>query len=136
MDTSNAPTDERGRPVLEPGPDHPITVEPAGSRVSVGLAGVTVAESDRALALREAGYPTVLYLPLADVDRALLRESQRTTYCPFKGDATYWSVEAGGEAAVDAVWGYPDARPAVGAIADHVAFYPDPITVTSAAPVE
>lgn len=127
--------DDRGRPVLAPGPDHPITVEPAGSEVRVSLAGVTVAHSDRALALREAGYPTVLYLPLDDVDRSVLRESAHTTYCPYKGDATYWSVDVGGTTARDALWGYPDPLPALAVIAGHVAFYPDPIVVSSVPPV-
>ncbi len=133
---SDATHDDRGRPVLEPGPDHPITVGPSGTEVTVRLGEVTVAHTHDALVLREAGYPPVLYVPLDAVDQDLLAPSDHTTYCPYKGDATYWTLRTDEHLATDAVWGYPDARQGVGAIAGHVAFYPETVQVLSDPPLE
>jgi uncharacterized protein (DUF427 family) len=113
------------KPMLTPGPSHPITVEPTGSRVVVTVAGQVVADSTNALTLREADYPAAQYIPIDDVDKAVLRPTDTTTYCPFKGDASYYSVEAGGEVLEDVIWSYQNPYPAVGAIAGHAAFYPD-----------
>ena len=111
--------------IREPGPDHPITIEPNPDRVVVTVAGKTVADTRRALTLREAGYPPVAYVPLEDVDRSLLEPTDHSSYCPFKGDANYYSVPAGGERSANAVWEYRSPYPAVAEIAGHVAFYPD-----------
>jgi uncharacterized protein (DUF427 family) len=111
--------------ILEPGPDHPITIEPNPGRVVVTVAGKTVADTRRALTLREADYEPVAYVPLEDVDRSLLESTDHSSYCPFKGDANYYSVPAGGERSANAVWEYRSPYPAVGEIAGHVAFYPD-----------
>jgi uncharacterized protein (DUF427 family) len=113
------------KPIKHPGPDHPITVERNPARVVVTVAGHVVADTRHALTLREANYPPVQYVPLADVDRSLLAESDHASYCPFKGDAGYYSVPAGGERSVNAVWTYRDPYAAVAEIAGHVAFYPD-----------
>lgn len=113
------------RPVLEPGPDHPITVTQTLGRVVVTAGGKVVADTRAALTLQESTYPAVQYVPLADVDRSLLEPTSTETYCPYKGDATYYSIPAGGEKAVDAVWEYREPRPAVADIKDHVAFYPN-----------
>ncbi len=75
--------------VLVPGPDHPITVTPAGTTVTVRFGDRVIAETDRALVLQEASYPAVHYLPLEDVDADVLRPSAHETYCPFKGVASY-----------------------------------------------
>jgi uncharacterized protein (DUF427 family) len=112
------------KPVLEPGPDHPITVTPTPGRVVVTVAGTVVADSRNALTLQEASYPAVQYVPLADVDTSLLTRTDSTSYCPYKGDAGYYSIPVGGDKAVDAVWEYAEPRPAVAAIKDHVAFWP------------
>ena len=114
-----------GKPVLQPGPNHPITVEANPARVVVSVAGLVVADTRRALTLREADYPPVQYVPIADVDRSLLERTGTTSYCPFKGDAGYYSIPAGGERSVDAIWTYEAPHPAVAEIKDHVAFYPD-----------
>ncbi len=111
--------------VLVPGPDHPITVEPTGARVTVRAGGRLVADTTNALTLQEASYPGVQYVPLADVDASVLVESDHTSYCPFKGEASYYSLQVGDEVAGAAVWYYPSPHEAVGAIAGHVAFYPD-----------
>ena len=108
-----------------PGPDHPITITPNPRRVVVTVAGQVVADSRAALTLQEAAYPPVLYLPRADVDMAQLERTAHATYCPYKGDCAYYSVPAGGERARDAAWTYEQPYEAVGAIRDHLAFYPD-----------
>lgn len=113
------------KPVLEPGPDHPITITPNHNRVVVTVAGKVVADTRNALTLQEASYPPVQYVPLSDVDESVLERTSTETYCPYKGDASYYSIPLGGDTAVDAVWEYQDPRPAVAAIKDHVAFYPD-----------
>jgi uncharacterized protein (DUF427 family) len=118
-------SDVRHRPVLRPGPDHPITVEPNPERVVVTVAGKTVADTRRALTLQEAGYAPVQYIPPQDVDFSLLEPTDHASYCPYKGDANYYSVPAGGERSANAVWQYREPYEAVAEIAGHVAFYPD-----------
>ncbi|MFC1420727.1 DUF427 domain-containing protein [Streptacidiphilus cavernicola] len=113
------------KPVLQPGPNHPITVDANPSRVVVTVAGKVVADSRRALTLREGNYPAVQYLPIEDVDRSLLERTDTSTYCPFKGDASYYSIPVGGERSVDAVWVYEQPHQAVAEIKDRVAFYSD-----------
>ena len=108
-----------------PGPDHPITIEPTGSRVLVTVAGKVIADSLDALTLRESTYPAVQYIPRKDVVMALLERSGHTSYCPYKGDAAYFSIPVGGERSVNAIWTYESPYEAVGVIKDHVAFYPD-----------
>jgi uncharacterized protein (DUF427 family) len=94
-----------------------------------------IADTTVALTLREAGYPPVQYVPLTDVDPRRLRRSNSATYCPYKGDASYYSVVTGDGEIVDAGWTYEQPYPAVAEIAGHVAFYPDrvQIEVTAAA---
>jgi uncharacterized protein (DUF427 family) len=113
------------KPIMQPGPDHPITIEANPSRVVVSVAGRTVADSQHALTLREADYAPVQYIPLADVDQTLLEATDHASYCPFKGDASYYSVPAGAERSANAVWVYRAPYDAVAQIKDHVAFYPD-----------
>ncbi|MGA0530932.1 DUF427 domain-containing protein [Hansschlegelia sp. KR7-227] len=113
------------RTIKTPGPDHPISIEPNPARVVVTVAGRVVADTAAALTLREANYPPVQYVPLADVDVALLRPTDHATYCPYKGDCAYYSIPIGGPRSENAVWTYPSPHPAVAAIKDHVAFYPD-----------
>ena len=105
----------------EPGTGHPITVAPLGRRVVVRAGGRIVVDTENALALREASYPPVYYLPRADADMTLLARSDSQTRCPYKGLASYYSLPG----APDAVWTYEDPCPSVAAIRDHLAFYPD-----------
>ena len=124
------------RPVLEPGPDHPITIEPHGGHVTVRRGAAVIAETDRALDLHEASYPAVLYVPLADVDQGLLGDSDQHTYCPYKGEASYFDIVAEeGKTDTDAgaIWYYPEPYGAVEAIRDHVAFYADRVDIASEA---
>lgn len=119
----------RSKPVLTPGPRHPITIEPAAGRVRVTFADRVVADTGNALVLREASYPPVFYVPLADVDTAVLEPSTRRTYCPYKGDASYFTLRAGDRIADDAVWRYESPYDAVARIAGHVAFYPQHVSI-------
>ena len=108
-----------------PGPDHPITIQPSLDRVQVKLAGQTVAESTNALTLREARYAPVQYIPKADVRMELLTPTTHKTHCPYKGDASYYSIKVGDRTAENAVWCYEQPFDAVSEIAGHLAFYPD-----------
>ena len=111
----------------EPGPDHPIAIEPNPHRVRVVLGGVIVAETTRALTLTEARLPPVQYIPREDAAMDLFDPTARTTHCPYKGDAAYFTLTAGGLVAKDAVWTYEKPFPAVSAIAGHLAFYPNKV---------
>jgi uncharacterized protein (DUF427 family) len=113
------------RPIKLPGPEHPITIEPNPARVVVSVAGRVIADTRSALTLREASYPAVQYVPRTDVDLSLLSRTRHATYCPYKGEAAYYSIPVGGERSVDAVWTYEAPYDAVAAIRDHLAFYPD-----------
>src|SRR3954464_12237285 len=113
------------REIRQPGPGHQIEIEPTPGRVVVTVAGQKVADTARALTLHEGRLRPVQYIPLEDVEASLLQATDHTSYCPFKGDATYHSVPAGGERSINAVWTYRDPYPAVALIAGHVAFYPE-----------
>jgi uncharacterized protein (DUF427 family) len=119
---------------LTPGPDHPITLEKARSRVVVRSGAMVVAETTQAIELNEASYPPVFYIPLDDVDQRLLRPSEAHTWCPYKGEASYYDIVDGDGDGSDlsaAVWYYDDPFPAVAGIKGHVAFYSDRVTVTA-----
>lgn len=118
------------RPHLIPGPDHPITVEPAGVRVVVRAGEHVVADTTDALALQESTYPVAYYIPLADVDQRLLKRTEHSTYCPYKGDASYYSVVTPDSALENAVWTYEEPYAAVSPIAKRVSFYADRLEVT------
>jgi uncharacterized protein (DUF427 family) len=108
-----------------PGPDHPISIERNPRRVVVTLGDKVIADTTDALTLREASYPAVQYIPRRDVDMAALERSETESYCPFKGDASYYSIPVGGARSVDAIWTYETPYDAVPSIKDHLAFYPD-----------
>jgi uncharacterized protein (DUF427 family) len=117
---------------LIPGPDHPITLERSSSRVVVQSGSVVIAETSRALEMREASYPAVLYVPIDDVDQRLLRHSEEHTWCPYKGEASYFDIVDGQRTDLNAaVWYYADPFPAVADIKDHVAFYADRVAITT-----
>jgi uncharacterized protein (DUF427 family) len=122
MSSNNTPNTKT---VKIPGPDHPITIERNPSRVVVTVAGRIIADTRNALTLREAHYPPVFYVPRKDVDIALLKRTEHSTYCPYKGDAAYFSIPSGGERAINAIWTYESPYPAVEPIREHLAFYSD-----------
>jgi uncharacterized protein (DUF427 family) len=114
------------RPVLEPTTDHPISIAPTGARVTVRINGEVVADSQAALQLQESTYPAVQYIPVDDVVQQRLSRTDTSTYCPYKGEASYYSVTtAAGDTVDDVIWTYEQPYPAVAAIAGHLAFYPD-----------
>jgi uncharacterized protein (DUF427 family) len=115
----------QAKPIKTPGPDHPISVKRNPSRVIVSVAGRVIADTREALTLCEAHYPAVHYIPRKDVDMTLLARTDRTTYCPYKGDCSYFSIPLGGERSINAVWSYEAPYAAVTPIKDYLAFYPE-----------
>jgi uncharacterized protein (DUF427 family) len=113
------------RAIKIPGPDHPISIEANPSRVTVRVGGRVIADTREALTLREASYPPVQYIPRRDVDMSALTRSSHTTYCPYKGDAAYYSIPVGGTRSINAVWTYETPFEATAQIKEYVAFYPD-----------
>jgi uncharacterized protein (DUF427 family) len=118
------------REKLVPDASHPITVTPTPGRVRVVAHGSVIAESTSSLTLQESTYPAVQYVPIADFDPAALSRTDTSTYCPFKGDASYYSLVTPEGTIADAGWSYEGAYDAVAEIKDHIAFYPDKVTVT------
>lgn len=112
-------------PILAGTPDHPITITLAPHRVRVTFAGSVVADTVRALSLAEASYAPVIYIPRQDVDFAALERTSHKTRCPYKGEASYYSIHAGGRTAQNAVWSYEQPLEPVAAIAGYMAFYRD-----------
>jgi uncharacterized protein (DUF427 family) len=105
--------------------EHPITIEPNPNRVRVLFSGRVIADTTRALTLREASLPPVQYIPREDAVMSLLERTAHKTHCPYKGDAAYYSIRAAGRGAENAVWTYEEPYPGVAAIKGHLAFYPD-----------
>jgi uncharacterized protein (DUF427 family) len=117
--------ESKPKAIKVPGPDHPITIERHAGKVVVKAAGRIVADTRDALTLREASYLPVQYIPRKDVDMRLLERTDHATYCPYKGICAYYSIPAGGQRSINAVWTYEAPYAAVAAIRDYLAFYPD-----------
>jgi uncharacterized protein (DUF427 family) len=115
----------KSKPVKIPGPDHPIKITRNPGRIVVTVAGHVVANSGDALVLQESSYPAVHYIPRRDVDMSLLEKTKHTTYCPYKGECSYFSIPVGGERSTNAVWSYETPHDAVSEITEFMAFYPD-----------
>ena len=113
-----------------PGREHPITIEPAGQRIVVRVGDRVVADTTAALTLREAGYRPVHYIPMMDVDQTVLRASSTSTYCPYKGDASYYTIVGPNGELADAIWTYEHPYAAVESIAGHLAFYADRVEIS------
>jgi uncharacterized protein (DUF427 family) len=113
-----------GKDIRMPSPDHPITISPTEGKVRVTVAGRIVAESTRAFQLEEKGYPPVYYLPRSDADMSLLVRTTHYTYCPHKGDCSFYSIPIGGANSENAVWRYEGPYEAVASIGGYLAFYP------------
>jgi uncharacterized protein (DUF427 family) len=111
--------------VKSPGPDHPITIEATQAHITVSVAGKVIADTHEALSLKEASYPAVIYIPRKDVDMSSLERTSHETYCPYKGECSYYSIPAGGERSVNAIWTYENPYAPVGQIKGYMAFYPD-----------
>jgi uncharacterized protein (DUF427 family) len=113
------------KPMKIPGPEHPITITPTKGRVTVTVNRLRIADTREALTLKEATYSPVQYIPREDVDMTQLQRTEHQTYCPYKGDCAYYSIPAGGNRSVNAVWTYEAPYAAVSAIREYLAFYPD-----------
>jgi uncharacterized protein (DUF427 family) len=109
--------------------DHPITIGPIAERVRVVWRGRKIGDSKRALELKEANYPPVVYVPRADMDMNALQRTARVTTCPYKGEANYYSIADGQIRDDNAVWTYETPIADVAEIALHLAFYPDKVEV-------
>ncbi|MGY4513862.1 DUF427 domain-containing protein [Bradyrhizobium sp. USDA 3650] len=112
-----------------PGPDHPITITPNPRRIRVTAGDIVIAETTKALTLKEAKYPAVQYVPRQNANMALLERTDRVTHCPYKGDASYYSVKANGQTLDNAIWTYEAPFPAMTEISGHLAFYPDKVKI-------
>jgi uncharacterized protein (DUF427 family) len=110
-------------------PEHTITVEPLGKHVTVRSNGAAIASSDNALLLKERDHPERIYIPFADIDFGKLSATDTHSHCPFKGDASYWSVKDGPK---DAMWAYKHPYDEMAGIKDHGSFYPDRVTIETA----
>ena len=108
-----------------PGPDHPIAIQPTLDRVVVKFGGEVIADTIRALTLREARYSPVQYIPREDVRMDLLSRTAHQSHCPYKGDASYFTIQVKDRRSENAAWSYEHPFDAVKEIADHLAFYPD-----------
>ena len=117
------------RPVKLPGPDHPITIARHPKRVVVTVAGRSIADTRDALSLREANYPAVLYIPRKDADMSLLERTSHSTYCPYKGEASYFSIPLAGARGTNAIWTYETPYAPAAQIKDYLAFYPDRVSI-------
>ena len=111
----------------EPGPDHPITITPNPHRIRVMLGGFIIAETTQALTLQEASYPPVQYIPRQDVHMDLMESTDHKTHCPYKGEASYFTATGGGLVRENAAWSYEEPFPAVAAIKEYLAFYPNKV---------
>jgi len=112
-----------------PGPDHPITVAANPKRVQVLYNGHVIADTRKALTLKESSYRPVLYFPREDVDMAFLTRTDHSTHCPYKGDASYYTLLMDGRFAENAVWTYETPYPAMETIKDLLAFYPNQVEI-------
>lgn len=122
------------KPMKLPGPDHPIDIERYPLRVRVTFNGWVIADTTRGLKLLEAGYRPVVYIPREDVDLSLLERSDLTTYCPYKGEAAYYSIRVGDRISENAIWTYEAPYEAVASIKDFLAFYPNRVDAIDGQP--
>ena len=106
---------------------HTVTPHPSTVHITVRFAGEVIAETRRPLRVEETGYKPVFYIPREDARMELMEPTARSTHCPFKGDASYFTIKAGGKDAQNAVWSYESPKESVGEIKDYLAFYADQV---------
>jgi uncharacterized protein (DUF427 family) len=119
----------KGLTMKVPGPDHPISITPAGKHIRVTAGDLVIADTTRALTLKEATYPEVFYIPRSDATMDATLRTERVTHCPYKGDANYYSIKAGAQVLDNAIWTYETPHPAMAEIKDYLAFYPDKVKI-------
>ena len=110
-------------------PETDITIDAHPQQVRVSFNGETIADSAKVLELREAGYVEVLYIPRDDVCMEFLRSTDHATYCPFKGNASYWNISVGDETTENAAWSYEEPFEQVSGIKNYISFYPDRVKI-------
>ena len=108
----------------QPGPDHPIAIQDSDEHVRIIFAGRVVANSTHPKLMEEKGHAPVAYIPREDADASILVRTDHSSHCPYKGDASYYSIKVGDRVAENAIWTYEQPYPAVAEIAGHLAFYP------------
>ena len=123
-------TDSRKK-ILERIPDNAVGLSPAGKRITVTSNGVTIAQSSTALLVEETRHDDVFYLPREDVNMGLLESTELSTYCPFKGHASYWSL-SGVDALQNFMWSYEAPYPEVERLKGYVSFYTDKVNIVVA----
>ena len=119
----------KGSPMKVPGPDHPISITPSGKHIRVTAGDVVIADTIKAVTLKEAAYPEVFYIPRADANMDVVTRTERVTHCPYKGDANYYSIKTGHKVLDNAIWTYETPFPAMEEIKDYLAFYPDKVKI-------
>ena len=112
-----------------PGPDHPISITPSGKHIRVTAGDVVIADTTKAVTLKEATYPEVFYIPRTDANMDAVTRTERVTHCPYKGDASYYTLKADGKTLDNAIWTYEAPFPAMTEISGHLAFYPDKVKI-------
>ena len=112
-----------------PGPDHPITVTANPKRLQVLYQGHVIVDSAKALTLQESTYPAAIYFPREDAEMSFFGRTDHTTHCPYKGDASYFSLNMDGHLAENAVWTYEQPYPAMESIRGLLAFYPNQVEI-------
>jgi uncharacterized protein (DUF427 family) len=112
-----------------PSPEHPITITQNPRRLQLLFQGHLIADTRGALTLQEAAYKPVQYIPREDVEMSVLSRTEHHTHCPYKGEASYYTVSRDGLIAENAVWSYEDPYPAMDAIRGLLAFYPSQVEI-------
>ena len=107
-----------------------ITITPQERPLTITAGGTRLGETHNALELNEGGYPPVLYFPRADIDMTLLQKTTRQTTCPHKGPCSYFSIKTASGLLENAVWSYESPIPGIEAIAGHLAFYPNKVSLS------
>jgi uncharacterized protein (DUF427 family) len=124
-------------PGFEAHPDYAVTIEPSTAHVRALVGDTVVADTQSALSVTESRHRPVWYLPLADVDQTLLTRTDTSTYCPFKGHASYWSIKTPDASLDDALWGYEAPFDECAPLVGYVAFYTDKVALeVDGAPLE
>jgi uncharacterized protein (DUF427 family) len=117
------PETDKSAPGFQKHPDYRVDLEPVGEPVRVVFAGQPIAATEGAVRVLETKHDPVIYVPRTDVRFDCLAATDHTTYCPFKGDARYWTITVGDRRSENAVWGYDDPYDEVADLSDYVAFY-------------
>lgn len=119
-----------------PGHAHTINIEKNPNRIKVTFNGTVVADTQQALILKEGSLPPANYIPREDVQMFYLQRTNHSTHCPFKGDASYFTVSVNGKTEDNAVWTYEAPIDSVAQIKDYVVFYPEKMDAIEELPMD